>query len=80
MAMQPATLACTVDVAPMANFDHEDEELSVTHHVDDAPVPDPDAELALAALERLGSGRPRCRTERLDSVGDAALRRRVERR
>ena len=50
------------------------------HHVDDAPVPDPDAELALAALEPLGSGRPRCRTERLDSVSDAALRRGVERR
>jgi hypothetical protein len=59
----------------MAYLDHEDEELGVMHHVDDAPVPDPDAELALAALERLGSGRPRRRTERLDSVGDAAWRR-----
>lgn len=78
--MQPASLACTVHVAPMANFDHEDEELGVMHHVDDAPVPDPDTELALAAPERLGSGRPRCRTERLDSMGNAALRRAVERR
>jgi hypothetical protein len=64
----------------MANLDHEDEELGVTRHVVDAPLPDPDAKLALTALERLGSGRPRCQTERLDSVGDAALRRGVERR
>ena len=76
--MQPASLACTVHVAPMANLDHEDEELGVMHHVDDAPVSDPDAELALAALERLGSVGPRCRTERLDSVGDTALCRGVE--
>ena len=80
MAMQPAGSARTVDVAPTANFDHEDEEFGVTQHGDDAPVPDPDSELALAALERLGSGRPRCRTECVDSVGDAALRQRIERR
>ena len=64
----------------MANFDHEDEELSVMHHVDDPPVADPDAELAFAPLERLGSGRPWCRSERVDWVGDAALRRDLESR
>ena len=48
------------------------------HDVEDAPVPDPDAELALAAPEQLGSGWPGGGGERLDPMRDAAPCRGVE--
>ena len=63
----------------MADLDDEDEQLVVTHDVDDAPVPNPDAGFAIAALERLGPGGARVGAERLDPTGDAAPRLGIER-